>query len=68
MKHVNRAVFGKKGSAAICIIPILSIHVSQKPSELSNVTPLPKSKFSIKSLKRDSVGGYTGMRRLMDDR
>lgn len=45
--------------AAICIIPILSIYVSVKPSELSNVTPLQRSKFSIKSLKRDSVGGYT---------
>lgn len=45
--------------AAIYIMPILSIYVSLKPSKQSNVTPLQRSEFSIKLLKRDSVGGYT---------
>jgi len=54
MKHDDRPVSGKKGSASICILLVLPIHASLKPSELSNVTPLPRNKFSIKSLKRFS--------------
>lgn len=55
---------GKKMPAATCVIPILSIYVNLKPSELSNVTPLQRVNSASNHLREIQILGEEEQRAL----
>lgn len=55
---------GKKMPAAICVIPILSIYVNLKPSDLSNVTRLQCVNSALNHLREIQILGQEEQRDL----